>query len=93
MVKASSSGVYYGEQRHLISQLYSREAGDLFNGDEPGHLLAVDILKLAQGSGYAGTVAVIVDHYDGCTYRIVRNMAARVGTGVTEDGFGVHVSR
>lgn len=76
----------------MTGQLYAGETGDNSNGDEPGHLLAVDILKLAQGDGYVGTLAASVEQYGGCTYRIVRDGVARFGAGVAEDRINVHVS-
>lgn len=53
----------------------------------PG-LLAVDVLKLADGTGFAGNLAAIVESTAGCTYRVVLG-----GDGEGEGGgVTVHVS-
>ncbi|CAN0563583.1 unnamed protein product, partial [Ectocarpus sp. 12 AP-2014] len=55
-----------------------------------GRLLSVDVMKLAEGQGYAGELAAVVESTGCCTYRIV------VGDGghhrrAGEGGVGVHV--
>lgn len=51
-------------------------------------LLSVDVMKLAEGRGFAGGLAAVVQSTGGCTYRVVFDGATEGGKG----GVGVHVS-
>ncbi|CAM9985139.1 unnamed protein product [Ectocarpus sp. 13 AM-2016] len=56
-----------------------------------GRLLSVDVMKLAEGQGYAGGLAAVVESTGCCTYRIVVGDGGH-HRGAGEGGVGVHVS-
>lgn len=68
-------------------------------GDDDGsagpRLLAVDVMKLSEGNGFAGPLAAIVECFGGCTYRVVVDGGGTVGDGANRRGEGdvsIHVS-
>ncbi|CAB1117199.1 unnamed protein product [Ectocarpus sp. CCAP 1310/34] len=85
---------YYGDRRRCDSAaptFAARSAtGSASAAAAGGRLLSVDVMELAEGQGYAGELAIVVESTGGCTYRIV------VGDGghhrrAGEGGVGVHV--
>lgn len=54
-------------------------------------LLGVDVIQLAHGKGFAGTIAAIVESREGCTYRIVDADGAPGYSACQRKGVGVHV--
>ncbi|CAN0190549.1 unnamed protein product [Ectocarpus sp. 6 AP-2014] len=55
-----------------------------------GRLLSVDVMKLAEGQGYAGELAAVVESTGCCTYRIVVGGGGH-HRGAGGGGVGVHV--
>lgn len=86
---------YYGDRRWrdgaaptLAARAATASASAAAAG---GRLLAVDMMKLADGQGYAGELAAVVESTGCCTYRIVVGDGGH-HRGAGEGGVGVHVS-
>lgn len=68
-MRASPTEDYgYTERSDHIGQLFAANGID----SESPSLLAVDVLKLAEGWGFAGTLAPLIEMSEECTYRIVQ---------------------